>query len=426
MNSTWEETLLEALLVTDYGHGVDEAIAAGVTSDDFIQSDCRALWRAMTELQARGEPIQTLGLLDEMVSAGVKEADGVATLARTMDGAPVGGRIKYLAGKVRDAANQRRFEKTVELANTRLAEGEDEAWVRNELLDGIANIEANKLEARDYSLAEIQPPTMQAMADRLNGDQAQQGLPTSLADLDLATTGINPEELWVCGGLQGRGKTAFGLQVALHVVGKGFPVYLVSLEMTRAAIFRRLLRIKFGSGVLASPGQRWQEVYDYSEDLRRLPLYIADSASLEASEIAARARMAIQRRGIRLIVIDYLQLIHAEGKDRRESVGNAANILRVLAKDTGVPVLLLSQLRRPLSLDDRPTMIDLKESGDIEGHAHVVLLIYRRYDRQTSAFTCEDEIIIGKQREGPVGSVPVTFLGEHGIFQPRMGEGTDF
>jgi len=119
-----------------------------------------------------------------------------------------------------------------------------------------------------------------------------------------------------------------------------------------------------------------------------------------------------------LIVVDYLQLIEAPGRDPRERVGHAANALRILAKDTGIPVLALSQLRRPNSVNDRPSMIDLRESGEIEAHANTVLLLYQPLagDGEPAG---NDEIIVGKQRNGPMGPVPVLFDRRTLRFLPR-------
>jgi replicative DNA helicase len=139
---------------------------------------------------------------------------------------------------------------------------------------------------------------------------------------------------------------------------------------------------------------------------------------VDIHRIVSKARLAIQKKGVRLVIVDYLQLIKATGHERRDMVSEATNQLRMLAKETGIPVMALSQLRRPHSLNDRPTMIDLKESGDIEAHAHVVLLLYMPMAQDTRP-SGEEEIIIGKQREGPTGTVPVFFKGSHRIFAER-------
>jgi replicative DNA helicase len=416
-NQTAEDTLLNAILTCDYRTGVEEASTI-VTAEDFVQDWNRRLWRAMLAVREKGLPVDLTILHDELVEAGMKPDDATQLLAGAMDGAPCKGYVSLYATRVKAAGRDQRIAKTVELANSRLVDGEQPEWVAGEMLDQLNHIE--RVEAKDRALIEVAPGALQALADRLNGDESKQGLPTGLYPLDQLTTGINPDELWIAGGMPGRGKTAFGLQTALHLVGRGTPVYLVSLEMSAAAILRRLLKMKFGATVMEVPGKRWGEVVAYAEDLRSLPLVINDSSSLDAGEIARRARLAIERCGSRLVIVDYLQLIRpAPGtRDRREAVGEATNVLRQLAKDTHVPVLLLSQLRRPSSLNDRPTMIDLKESGDIEAHAHVVLLFYFIVGAD-GRFTGEEEIVIGKQREGPTGSIPVYFEGSRGVFHQR-------
>jgi replicative DNA helicase len=132
----------------------------------------------------------------------------------------------------------------------------------------------------------------------------------------------------------------------------------------------------------------------------------------------ARAKLAIRRYGVKLIVVDYLRLAEVSGRELRERVGEAANTLRKLAKQENVAVVGLSQLKRPENINDRPSMIDLKESGDIEAHAHTVLLLYQPQDNK-GEFTREDEIIIGKQRNGPLGSEPVRFNKDLLQFEPR-------
>lgn len=416
-NQTAEDTLLNAILTCDYRTGVEEASMI-VNEADFVQDWNRRLWKAMVQVRAKGLPVDCNVLLDELTEAGMSNADAAQLLAGTMDGAPLAGFIPMYAGRVKKAGRKARIAKAVELANSRLVDGEQPEWVATEMVDQLNHIET--VEAKDRALAEVVPSALQALTDRWNGDESKQGLRTGIAQLDQLTTGINADELWVVGALQARGKTAFALQTALELVGTGVPVYLVSLEMSASAISRRLLKMKFGAAVMENPGKRYSEVVAYTEDLQTLPLIVNDSSSLEAAEIASRARMAIERCGSRLVIVDYLQLIRMTGRqERREAVGEATNILRQLAKDTHVPVMLLSQLKRPPNLNDRPTMIDLKESGDIESHAHVVLLLYREIDERGS-FTGMDEIILGKQREGPTGSVPVFFEETRTRFHERI------
>ncbi len=142
-----------------------------------------------------------------------------------------------------------------------------------------------------------------------------------------------------------------------------------------------------------------------------------DAPSLSIQALTARARLYIRRHGVKLLVVDYLRLVQAPGKDLRERLGNATDALRQLAKSEKIAVVALSQLRRPESINARPSMLDLKESGDIEAHAHVVLLIYTPVESDSP--TGQDEIIIGKNRHGPMGAIEVTFSRERLKFLPR-------
>ena len=418
-NQTAEDTLLNHIF--DYQTGVEIAQAEGITEEDFSLDWNRRLWLAMVAVRGRGQPLDHLFVREELENGGLKGEQAITVLSQASEGATCRGFTAMYAQRLKRDAHQRRIAKTIELANARLGDGEEPDWVRNEMQDELLRVESASVASHDHSMAEIVPAALQALSDQLNGDTSKAGLRTGLDDLDFLTTGLNADELWVAGGMPGRGKTAFALQTALGLAGAGTPVYLVSLEMSKSAIFRRMLRMKFGATTLANPGtKRWlEEVCPYAEDLKSLPLFVNDSSSFEVHDIVAHARLAVERHGARLIIVDYLQLIRAQkGMERREAVAENTNALRALAKDTHVPVLLLSQLRRPLKLNDRPSMIDLKESGDIEAHAHVVLLLYFPV-AEDGSFLPEAEIIVGKQREGPTGSVPVCFDGSRGLFLPR-------
>ncbi len=241
-----------------------------------------------------------------------------------------------------------------------------------------------------------------------------EGLSTGLQELDFMTTGIRAGELWVTGALPGRGKTAFATQVAVTNVTQGHPVLFFSLEMSKHELIRRI--VAMGSRVGATSVRRlrgispekWETVKEYAAEISKWPLYIDDSPSLTPAQLCAKARAAIRRHKIELMVVDYLQLMTGQGKELRERVGFSANALRVLAKSTGVPILLLSQLRRPAGLNDRPSMLELRESGEIEAHANTVLLLYQPIGDDDQPLG-QDEIIVGKQRNGPLTSIPVVF-----------------
>jgi replicative DNA helicase len=265
------------------------------------------------------------------------------------------------------------------------------------------------------------------------------GLTTGIADLDGATTGIRPGELWVIGAMPGRGKTVLGAQIALANVSSGHPVAFFSLEMSRADLAERFLssRSSVSASKVRNPSyidsNDWRELANCIENLSELDLYVDDSSSLSIQSLIARARLLVRRKGCRLIVVDYLRLVQAPGREIREQVSNATDALRQFAKTEGVGVIALSQLARPRdrNLNSRPTVLGLKESGDVEAHAHVVLLIHM--PSKSGEPTGMDEIIIGKNRHGPIGAIDVTFNTAHslmaailtpGWFKPAMGTST--
>jgi replicative DNA helicase len=420
VNYTFESSLITALVYDDptRGCGVDEA-ASGLTVDDFLEEGCRLAFRAMLRLRSEGKPIDSPHIVDAMIEEGVPESRATALYADASFGSPIPGCIPEYAKKIKDQARGRKLAKTINLAGDRLRSGDDAPDVKNQLVQEIEEIETDAQPDEDHRLGDVVMPVLNAMADRFAGDESRKGLRTGIVDLDATTTGFNRGEFWVCGAMPGRGKTALALQVAMNLAGNGFPVYFVSLEMSKDAIVRRLLKMKFGAYVTENPNEKdMHAMLEYVADLNSLPLYINDSSSLEAAELAARSRIRIARSGIRLIIVDYLQIVKGAGRDRREKVSDAADTLRRLAKDTQVPVLALSQLRRPDNLNDRPSMLELKESGDIEAHAHVILLNYMPVGEDGS-FAGEEEIIIGKQREGPTGSIPVYFDRSKVIFRER-------
>lgn len=169
---------------------------------------------------------------------------------------------------------------------------------------------------------------------------------------------------------------------------------------------------------------QWTMLLQCVGTLEQFPLYVDDSTSLNIETLIARAKLYVRRFGCRLIVVDYLRLVQASGDQLRECVGNVAEGLRQLAKSENISVLALSQLSRPKDgdINSRPNLLQLKESGDVESSAHVVLLIYM--PMRNDAPTGEDEIVVGKNRNGPIASIPVVFSRGRLKFFPRTAAGS--
>jgi len=232
----------------------------------------------------------------------------------------------------------------------------------------------------------------------------------------LVTGGIRCGELWTIGALPGKGKTALGVQVALANGSAGIPTYAFSLEMQDLEIGKRFLAAKssVAAGQIRNPQtireDRWSDLRRAAADISECPIYVDVRGSIKIQELLASARLYIRRHGVKLIVVDYLRLVDAPGRDLRDRVSYVANALRQLAKTDRIGVVLLSQLRRPEGgVNSRPSMLDLKESGDIEAHSHVVLLPYLPVGDDGKQIPDEQLLIIGKNRNGGVGSLPVYF-----------------
>lgn len=240
------------------------------------------------------------------------------------------------------------------------------------------------------------------------------GLATGIQALDDATGGIRSGELWIIGALPGRGKTALGLQIAAANAANGVPTLVFSLEMAKELVLQRILAAISGvkAGRIRNPNflseRDLRDLQEAAAKCAEWPLYVDESSQLTVDELRARAKLFVRRHRVKLIVADYLRLIRAGGRELREQVGNAADCLRRIAKEENIAVVGLSQLKRPENINDRPNMLGLKESGDIEAHAHVCLLLYQPVN-ESGEFTHEDEIIIGKQRNGPLGTERVIF-----------------
>jgi replicative DNA helicase len=253
-------------------------------------------------------------------------------------------------------------------------------------------------------------------------------LSTGIAKLDEMTGGgIRLGELWVIGASPSRGKTTLARQIVKSAALQGVGTYVHSGEMTKESW------IDITACMLANiPAWKTREpnLFTFMErdDLRialrqvaKMPLYISDAGGAHLDRLVWNATREVRNHQIRLMAVDYAQIIQAPGKDERQKVSNVANRMRLFAKEENVAVVLLSQSPRPegRSINARPTMFSLKESGALEEAAHTVLLPYRPVDTETGAFTGEDELIIGKQRWGPIGGVPVTLNGKYLRFDAR-------
>jgi replicative DNA helicase len=251
------------------------------------------------------------------------------------------------------------------------------------------------------------------------------GITTGFTDLDKITAGMQPGDLIIVAGRPSMGKTALALNIAVTAAmstykGHNAHVLVFSLEMGREQLVRRMMcsegrvdasRVRIGS----IAHDDWPRLIEAANILSQTPIYIDDTAALTAMEVRAKSRRLMSEHGLDLIIVDYLQLMRANvksGENREREISEISRALKNLAKELDVPVIALSQLNRALESrqDKRPMLADLRESGAIEQDADVIMFVYRDevYNKDTPDIGIA-EVIIGKQRNGPIGTVKLRF-----------------
>jgi replicative DNA helicase len=371
----------------------------------------------LPDISAVANHLQGLGTLEKV--------GGMAYLSECCDSEAMV--LRDTCKQVRDHGHRRRLLKLCDISTRALRSGDGIEACMSEMESGLLNIRANSAQSQIFHIKDFAMKVVEDLFEIKKCGHELVGLSTGVRCIDGATTGIRPGELWIVGALPGRGKTALGVQLAIANAQAGVPTLVFSLEMAKELVYQRILAAK--SGVSASKIRNpeyltdadFSEMQELAARSMEWPMYVDESSQLTANELMARAKLYVRRFGVKLIVADYLRLIKSPGKELREQVANSADCLRRIAKDENVAVVGLSQLRRPDNINDRPTMLHLKESGDIEAAAHVCLLLYQPTCTSTGEFTGLDEIIIGKQRNGPLGSEPVTFSKHSLQFVEREG-----
>lgn len=405
-----ERSILGAIL-ENHAEAYDVAAQHGLTPEDFFPQSNRMIYSAMAEMGEAGEAIDIITLAGKLGDRGqLATIGGQAYLADLVNGVVYDR--KSLASYVKRVRNLSDLRKLISGCQATIAHAVDNGARAQECLDllsdNILQLQAGSTEAPTEQIAGSNDyPEWDGISRH---GQSLIGLTTGMNCLDNMTTGIRREEFWIVGGRTGDGKTSFALQVAAANCVEGVPVLFFSLEMSRQELAHRLWaqRSAVPFWKIRNPEHITNDekgrVWRATEEISSWPLWVNDAGSLTIQKICSLARIAIRQHKIRLICVDYVQLISCPARDERERLTKVSNELRVLAKTTGVPVIAVSQLSRPRDggANRRPNRFSLKESGSLENDAHVILLTYRptnEYDQPTG----EDELIIAKQRHGSVG-----------------------
>jgi len=436
-----EQSVLGGLLLENSAW---DRIADVIAESDFYRHDHRLIFRHVFRLLEGGKPADVITVSEALEnSAELGNAGGLAYLAALAQNTPSASNIKRYAEIVRDRGVMRKLAEV----GTTIADSAYNPLGRNagQLLDEAESkvFEIAESNARGkQGFVEIQPLLIQVVEkidelfQRDNPDEVT-GIPTGFHDLDQKTSGLQPGDLIIVAGRPSMGKTAFSINIGENVaLNTGLPVAIFSMEMGGAQLAMRMIgsvgkldQQKIRTGRLQD--EDWLRLTNAVGKLNDAPIHIDESAALTALELRARARRLHRQCGkLGLIIIDYLQLMSGSGggENRATEISEISRSLKALAKELEVPVIALSQLNRSLEQrpNKRPVMSDLRESGAIEQDADVILFIYRdevyNPDSQEKGTA---EIIIGKQRNGPIGTVRMTFIGEYTRFE-NYAHGGDY
>jgi replicative DNA helicase len=399
---------------------------------DFYRESHRKIFRAMLELTDRSEPADLITLSELLKGKGELEAVGGSTyLASLADQVPTAANIAHYARIIREKAILRQLITSATEIATR---GFEEQGNVDEFLDAaekvIFDIAEKKIKASFVSIGDMIKDTLKAVERLYERKELVTGVPTGFKDLDKLTAGLQPSELIIVAGRPSMGKTAFALNIAANAaLNAGMGVAVFSLEMAREQLVLRMLcsearvdNSKVRAGYL---GERdFPKLANAAGKLHEALIYIDDTPAISVLELRAKTRRLIRDRDkkVGLVIVDYLQLMRGMGNasNREQEISEISRSLKALAKELRVPVIALSQLNRRVEDrgDRRPMMADLRESGAIEQDADVIAFIYRDevYNTKSSDKGIA-EIIVAKQRNGPIGTVNLAFLNEYTRFE---------
>ena len=410
-----------------------DRIADRISDSDFYRRDHQLIYRAIRELAEKNKPYDAVTLGEWFESMGLSEqVAGGAYLIELASTTPSAANIVAYADIVRDKAILRQLiDVGTDIVNSGFQpEGRDSADILEEAERQVLAIaQANSEGKSDFT------PVTKALAEAFdvlqtryaNGDGVT-GLPTGYVEFDMMTAGLQKTDLIILAARPAMGKTTLALNMAEYAAFRSkLPVAVFSMEMSASQLAMRLIssvgRVnaqRLRTGQLED--EDWSRVTSAIRQLREAKIFIDDEPGLSPVKLAAKARRLKREHGLGLIVIDYLQLMSVPGnsENRATEISEISRSLKGLAKELQVPVIALSQLNRSLETrtDKRPVMADLRESGAIEQDADMIVFIYRDdyYNKENSPDKGLAEVIIGKQRSGPTGSLKLKFFGEYTRF----------
>lgn len=404
---------------------VDQALEI-LTEDDFYHPAHRLIFSAIGALRDQGHSPDALAVREELNRRGeLEEAGDAEYLARIVDIVPTAANLPYHARIVLDAAVKRRLIRTgTEIVGEAYDSADDSDDLLNRAEERIFRLSEHRFKKPFTPINELLQRAVVELESLASREEPITGVPTGYRDLDDITAGLQLSDLVIVAGRPSLGKTSLSLCIAANAaILHDLPVALFSLEMSTEQLVQRLISTealvslkKLRTGQATS--EQWKRVADACDRLRRAAIYIDDTGLLSPLEMRAKARRLKQQRDIGMIIVDYLQLMETgrRPESRQQEITEISRSLKALAKELNIPVVALSQLSRAPEQrsESRPRLSDLRESGAIEQDADLVLFLYRNKEKAAEAGERQmgtiTEIIVGKNRNGPTGSIELVFL----------------
>jgi replicative DNA helicase len=401
-----------------------------LSRDDFYTDAHQKLFETIVSLYDRGgQPVDLVILAEALKQRGyLEDVGGYSYLAELWDASPSSANAEYYAQIVRDKSVLRNL---IRAGNDILSDAYKQTMPADQLVEvaerKIMEVATKGIVGKLYTLDEAIQDTYDRIDQRTQGpNMVAGGLPTGFADLDELTAGLHPSELVILAARPSVGKTAFALSLARHLtVYEKVPVFFVSLEQSRIELAERLMcsqaRVdshRLRKGTLTA--EDMEKLIEAGGILRSAPLIIDDTPAQGILRIAANARRLKRQRDIKAVMIDYLQLIEPDNRrdPRHEQVAQISRRLKFLARELEIPVIALAQVNRASEdrQDHRPRLSDLRESGSIEQDADAVLLLHRP-DRYEPGQESIIEVIVAKNRQGPVGEVTLAYIKQYLLYE---------
>ena len=398
-----------------------------ITPEDFYKDSHKKIFIAMTELLEKNEPIDLITLTDHLRKKDhLDTIGGVQYLTSLTSMIPTSANVRFHSKIVREKSMVRGLLRSVTDIARNVYETDQDA---EELIDyaekTIFDLSERRISPSFSVLKDVIKDSFQMIEQLYDKKETVTGVPSGFTQLDEMTTGLQKSDLIIIGGRPSMGKTAFSLNIAQHVgVNLKEPVAVFSLEMSKEQLAFRML---CSEAMVDSNNIRkgfirkddWHKLTSAAGKLAESPIFIDDSSAISVLEMRAKARRLKVEHGLSLIIVDYLQLMRGRGNaERREQeISEISRSLKGLAKELRVPVIALSQLNRGVETrtgNKKPTLADLRESGAIEQDADVIIFLYRDevYNKDSNDNKGKAEIIIAKQRNGPTGSISLSFLSQ--------------